>query len=254
MSYTHPQVELESSALLEKLSRYEGRKPDDISLHRISTQAKKLMPVDPSGAHTVLGAIAALKKDKKGVHEHHKIAIQNSKESTTAIFNYAISLGIIREYKNAHEQSLLAFNQAREDLNLLAHAIDYAIMGGLVHKGNECVSIWKKQITDENKKDFYRNLEDVSLLASKLGLTDSDITASVKILHNVVDKANLITNRVSLGSAENNISYLVYISATAKQAVDLNEKFAEIFLKEKELNDHVKKYFTGMFISDRDDN
>lgn len=66
---------------------------NDLALRRIEREARGLMDADPVGAHTVLGAVAALQGSGTDVRSHYRIALQHPGHSVDTCHNYSVPHG-----------------------------------------------------------------------------------------------------------------------------------------------------------------
>lgn len=103
-----PNSKTKFNELIEGLNALAWASPvDAFSLRRIERDAEALKVVDPSGAFTVLGAVACLRKDFEAMKFFHTRAIELNGGSA-ALFQFATSLskaGLFSEALNVSEEA-----------------------------------------------------------------------------------------------------------------------------------------------------
>lgn len=144
--------------MFERLAAVEGPEPSEFAIRRIEDDAEKLLPEDPLGGHTVLGAVAALRRDRDAVDEHHGFVVDEA-PSPTNWYNYGTSLALLENDERALEVVAGALEHYPGDLDLLDLAIGSSQRLGCFTRALELCERWRVVAgRDHNQTAYMRVL------------------------------------------------------------------------------------------------
>ncbi len=109
---------------------------DELEVQRIASEARQLMPADPMGAHSVLGAVAGLRNDRDGVDRHFGIATTvGARVEVWA--NYSTALGLLDEHDSALAVARRGLDRHPDSVMLIERAIEASLASGDFTAGGE---------------------------------------------------------------------------------------------------------------------
>lgn len=107
---------------------------NSITMQAIEYDAHGLITADPSGAHSVLGALAALRGRDEEVRVHYRIALEMAGGSAATYLNFSIALLQVGDSSKAYRMALEAEERARERKSVLPHLVMTAFESGNFRK------------------------------------------------------------------------------------------------------------------------
>ena len=103
---------------------------NSITMQAIEHDAHGLITADPSGAHSVLGALAALRGRDEDVRVYYRIALEMSGGSAVPYLNFSIALLQVGDSSEAYRMALEAEERTREDKSVFPHLVMTAFESG----------------------------------------------------------------------------------------------------------------------------
>lgn len=130
--------------LIDRINELAGTpRLDEFALRRVERDAEKLLAADEMNARIVLGAAACLRRDWRGMHAHHRRAIEQG-GGGLACYQYAVSLtraGLLADALSLAEQGIAETPSYRP---LLESAIGLALNLGFKEKARVFLEKWRK--------------------------------------------------------------------------------------------------------------
>lgn len=201
---------------------------DELEIGRIHREASALIQADAAGAHTVLGAVAALRGDADKARQHHEIAL-NLNDSVTCWTNYAISLSTLEEHEDALNIACDALKRYPDRLDLLDQAIRSAVESAHFAKAQELCQTRNALAPDHP----YPLSATVGLLAAavKGGVFGEPAVKELMDLVNAIERDATVRPWSSEirapGGTSRPFLYERSVRAPAALAAELNERLAE---------------------------
>ena len=129
MAHSSPLPASKASALLKRLGQLalDGVEATELETRQIERDATALLRSDAKAAHSILGGLAAQQGDADRSRHHHRIAVGLAGSDSTAVWNYAVSLCLLHQHKEALNVLQKALEQSPTELPLLDHAIEQAL-------------------------------------------------------------------------------------------------------------------------------
>ena len=239
--------QIESIALMDE--------EDDLALRRIEREARGLMDADPVGAHTVLGAVAALQGSGTGVRSHYRIALQHSGHSVDTCHNYSVSLMVLGEMNEAFEAAGEAFRRAPDDGRVLHHLISVAIGSARFREARDLCDRWNA-LFPESPSPYESPVSALADAIERGAFREKSVWEVLQIVHEIQSAANLVLLKAVVLTDDNDPDSFLYdicIPAPPSRAADLNEELADRLADRPELMADPGTKFVPMFIGTRVD-
>ena len=141
---------------------------NSITMQAINEDARALVTADSPGAHSILGASAALYGRDEEVRVHYRIALEHAGRSAVPYLNYSIALLQVGDSVKAYRMALEAAKRAPDSDAVLPHLIMSAFESGhfreslahcerwrTSHPENEPVALWSG--ADHHRRDRARH-------------------------------------------------------------------------------------------------
>ncbi len=256
MTYHVPARATKASELVEQINsiRY-ADEVDDLALRRIDRDAQKLMTADPEGAHTVLGAVAALQGRVDDVRRHHRIALQQSGHSAQASRNYSVSLMDLGEMIEAFEAAREAFQRAPDDGDALRRLILAALRSAHSREARDHCDRWNT-LFPGNPSPHEPSAKALAGAVERDVLREESVREVMDIAYDVQRAENVfpVDTVVPVGGGEPD-SFLckLRIPLPPTRAADLNERLADRVTSRPDLMADPGTKFVPMFIGTRID-
>ena len=218
----------QSELIGQLIALVEADEIPEFNLLRLEQEAKKLMRIDATGAHTVLGAIASLRDDAAGVRKHYEIALQQSGHLPDVWHNYAVSLMHAGKTIEAYEAAQSAFESMPDDLVALRNLMEAAFESAHFHEALELCKRWNRLSPDRPAPD----MPEARMLAGALerGLFLEEHARDVlRVVHETRSAARVRQNSRAVfedHTEPGNFLYKIYIGISPEKAVELNERAA----------------------------
>ena len=103
---------------------------NSITMQAINEDARALVTADSPGAHSILGASAALYGRDEEVRVHYRIALEHAGRSAVPYLNYSIALLQVGDSVKAYRMALEAAKRAPDSDAVLPHLIMSAFESG----------------------------------------------------------------------------------------------------------------------------
>ena len=226
---------------------------DEWGIRRLEREARALMNADPVAAHTVLGGIASLEGDVARVDEHHRIALQLSGNSVEALRNGAASLNRIGKMDEAFEAILQAHERIPDDPYTLHAAISMAVKSAQFQNGRDLYRRWNELCPDQPMAEE-AHMNKAAEAVDNGVFSEEGAQKVVRLAHQVRRTANVRTaggGVLALHGESDSFLFEIRVRTSSKQAVDLNEEFADRIVTDDELMTDPGLKFTLIFIGTR---
>ena len=239
-----------ANELIDALTRLdESERFDELTVGRLSRDARALMKADAAGAHTVLGGIAGIEGDADKVHEHYKIALELSGRATWTLGNYATALGKAGEFDEAFKTIVEAHARTPDDLEILRLAISIAVQGGQFRESRSLYERWNKLqpnrwINDEAPMTLAADAIDRDAFTENAAQKVIKIAQQVRLAAKVRQTGSSIH---SVHGEPDRFSFMMYVDTSTRHAVDLNTDFAERIVSDDALMTDPGLKFVPMF-------
>lgn len=223
-----PQPETITDDILSELGAFKNRsKANAFSLNKYRREAEKLKDIDPSGYHTILGAIACLETDVINMHKHHQNAILLSGNGISEVFNYIASLDVSCLWKEAYELSIKAYNEDKSDISRLKHVFDFG--RGLLryHDLQLYLQNWNKLKPDEEyfAAELINRVVD---FMNERSLTDNDFAEYSTAINGHLHKTGVIITTVGTALINDKIYIDYKVDDDNADIIRLNQGIKEI--------------------------
>ncbi len=136
--------------IFERIGRFlRGGEISDFLLRRIETDAERLKAIDPPGAYSALGVIAALRGEEKQTRRWHQAA-QNAAggRNPDIANNYAASLRILGRVEESLEINRKAAAQNPGSAEALGRYISGCYVTGRFRRGQKALAMAKRPLSD----------------------------------------------------------------------------------------------------------
>ena len=226
---------------------------DEWRIRRLDREARALMNADPVAAHTVLGGIASLKGDVTRVDEHHRIALQLSGNSVEALQNGAVSLSRVGKMDEAFAAILQAHERIPDDPYTLHAAISMAVQSAHFEKSRDLYRRWNKLCPDQPMAEE-AHMNKAAEAVDNGVFSEEGAQKVVRLAHQVRRTTNVRTaggGVLALHGESDSFLFEIRVRTWSKQAVDLNEEFADRVVTDDELMTDPGLKFTLIFIGTR---
>lgn len=251
-----PSLATKGAELIDRLNVIAlGAEVDDLALRRIRQEAQRLTGADPVGAHTTLGAIAALECRADDVRKHFRVALQQSGHSASVSRNYSCCLLNLGRTAEALEFAKQASERAPDDLAVLEHLITAALEAGCFLEARTL----RKRLGKLSPK---RSLPDESVEQMLIDAVDrgafreESIQEVLRTVHEILaDTGIRRASRSARVYATDPDSFLfeILVFASPERAADLNGMLADRIADRPELMADPGIRFVPMFIGVRTD-
>ena len=252
MAYANAMKETRMNELIGALNHVleTGDCLGEMEERRLEKDARKLMEADVSGAHTILGALAAARGDLENVHRYHRIAIQQPGGSSLFKLHYVTSLTAVGDLVGASDEAEEIGKQSPQDEYVLSQVI-WNCLWGL--KWPQAIEWHKMRRKLDPKKIWPQEhlLDAVNLALERKQVHEEALRQLMETAWNVRRKSqHCITKEHDLqwGREDGGFFYRLRLWATPEQAVEMNEQFAEQIPDSAE--DHAST-FVFMFVGSK---
>ena len=256
MAYHLPVRATKASEFVEQINSITcADEADDLALLRIEREAQKLMAADPEGAHTVLGAVAALQGRGDDVRRHHRIALQQSGHSAQACRNYSVSLMELGEMIEAFEAAREAFRRAPDDGDVLRHLILVSLESAHFREARDHCDRWNT-LFPGNPSPHEPSAKALAGAVEREVFREESVREVLNIAYDVqrVEKVVLVDTAVLVdGSEPDSFLCKLRIPLSPARAADLNERLADRITDRPDLMTDPGTKFVPMFIGTRID-
>lgn len=207
----------------------------EFALERISLDANGLMLVDPAGAHTVLGGVAALRGDLESCQRHHRAAL-NVERGFAHQFNYAISLSHLEQNAESLEVACDALRVYPDSPELINHAIMAAVDSGNFTSAKNLCDRWDALSPEQTNPLASRARELAAAVDAKL-FSERGVSEVLRILSDVqrADRVRTSNTAVSSDDVAGSFLYDRFVHATPVMASGLNERVADLIVDRPDL-------------------
>ena len=134
--------------LFEKLALLSAT--DDFQLRSVAADARKMMHVHPGGAHSVLGAVAALRTNRDDSIHHHEISVK-LEDSVLLWLNYCTSLTHLDEPTKRLEVATQAIARHPDSQELLNVAIVSALQAAELAVARKLCDAWAERYRSDHE-------------------------------------------------------------------------------------------------------
>ena len=253
MAYTAV-AESKTAHLIDQLGRIVAAdSTDDLAIRRVEREAKALMSTEPASAHTVLGGIAALRRDLDEVQRHHRIALDVRKSGIT-YFNFAVSLSLLGEMRGALEAAKSGLEAEPDDPRWLRHAIKLSMEAAHFSEARQLGGRWARLMPNEPHVET-RNAMLVATAIDE-GVFSEEKAQQVVGLFGTVQRSKgylaLTGFDVSVlrpdPTEPGSFAYERPIQASPSAAAELNGQYADRLLEAEDLLEDPGLRFVPMFI------
>jgi len=238
--------------MFERLAAVEGPEPSEFAIRRIEDDAKKLLHKDPLGANTVLGAIAALRRDQDAVDRQHGLVV-DADPSPTNWYNYGTSLALLENDERGLEVAAGALEHYPGDLDLLDLAIGSSQRLGCFTRALEFCERWRV-VAGRNHAQVAYTRELCGAMDRGL-FTEKGARRLVSLGHEVQRDSLIRRTRVAQFLRDEASFLLCWdVYADLDRAAALNERLADRMANNEALMSDPGLAFTIMFVGrDEDD-
>ena len=247
MSYL-PASRTKAADLIDRLMAMDT--PTEITLHGLERDAEAVMDVDPAVAHSVLGGVASLRWDAKGVREHFRIALQHANTFVTH-HNHSIALALVDEWRESCDAADTAHEMAPDNIVVLDHAIEAAVAVGRLRLARAyCDRLNALRPTEAPHAA-------TSLLGALIAALDMGIFGESNV-RRVLEVANSVQRAKGVRGArtpakldqDERHSFLFrrFVSAAPEEAAALNAELAEQIVSQHDLRENPGLRFVPLFI------
>ena len=199
---------------------------NEIALRRLEDEARTLVRTDASGAHAVLGAVAAIRGDVGEVVRHHELSIKLDNDVPNWLY-YCTSLGVVddpAELLNVAKRASSTYPDVPEFLDL---RIVSSLETAAFHEARALCSEWT---------DRYGRFHDLASMAGTLAdATDANCFSAKgarevlelgrEVLHN---KGVRVTEHGTVLQPDDDaFLWSRQVLASPESAAELNEEFAD---------------------------
>ena len=256
MSHHVPAPVAKASGLIEQIGSIAlTDEEDDLTLRRIEREARGLMDVDLVGAHTVLGAVAALRGRVADVRSHYRIALQHSGRSVDTCHNYSVSLMGLGEMNEAFKVAGEAFRRAPDNGRVLHHLISVAIGSARFREARDLCDRWNA-LFPESPSPYEPPVKALAGAIERGAFREESVREVLHIAHEIQSAANVILRQTAVladGNDPDSFLYDICIPASPTRTADLNEELADRLADRPELMADPGTKFAPMFIGTRVD-
>ena len=230
-----------------------SRRMNSITMQAIEHDAHALIPADASGAHSALGALAALRGKVEEVHAHYRTALETAGRSAILPLNFSIALLQAGDSGMAYEMALEADRRTGEGSSVLPHLIMTALESGEFREALEHCERW-------------RTFNPKTLLAH-CGLAQTFANAfehgnlSEQAAANALITANRLRGAAGVRPAATSLyqdmrqpgefRYRVDVHATRRHAQDLSATVANRIAREREPSDSSQNTLQVIFVANQ---
>ena len=254
MSHASPSSARDAHELTETLTTLgDGEELNEWAIQKLARDARGLMKEDPVGAHIVLGGIAALRGQVAQVHRHNEIALQLSGDSLQALRNCATSLSRVGEMDEAFEVTLKVLERAPADLPTLRAALMVAVQSAHFRKGCDLYYRWNELCPDQPMGDE-ASVNRAAEAIDNHAFSEEAAQRVIRLAHEVRRSANVRTagaGILALHGEGDSFLFEVKVRGTTRDAVELNEEFADRIATDEELMTDPGGKFVLVFIGTR---
>ena len=243
-----PDAALKTNDLIERLGVVAAAPAlDELELRRIARQAQALMKVDPAGAHTLLGGVAAQRGDAVGTRRHHDIALDLD-AGPAARCNYVTSLSHLGSHQEALKVADAGLSAYPDDADLLDGAITAAVESANFVVAHDLVNRYQRLFPDQRhpKATMTRKLAD----AVESGLFRESNVRSVLDMAGSIQRGTGIrlghSSITAIPFEPDYFSYRRYVFAAPESVSKLNWAFADQIADQPDLmEDPGLKFLVG---------
>ena len=244
-----------SHALIERLATVAAASAfDEFELERLHRDATALLKADAAGAHTVLGAVAALRGDAGKAHRHHEIAL-NLDDSVACWLNYTSSLSGLGEHAEALRVTLDGLKRYPGQLDLLDRAIRAAVASADLLKAEELCDAYDAAPSDEPHP--LAVIVDHLADATRGGaFGEPAVRELLDVVYSIEREAGLRASSWEIrcpGGATRSFLYERSLFASPASAAELNERLAERIAGHPSLMNDPGLEFVAVFTGAGDD-
>ena len=219
---------------------------NEIALRRLEDEAQKLVRADASGAHAVLGAVAAIRGDGDEVARHHELSIKLDCDVPNWLY-YCTSLGIVDdpvELLNVAERASSMYPDVQEFL-------DFRIVSSL-----ETAAFHEAQALCSDWADRYGRRHNVARAAGTLASATDANWFSAKGARKVLElgrdvlrnKGVRVTEHGTVSQPDDDaFLWSRQVLAPPESAAELNEEFADRIAARDDLLEDPGFRFVVMF-------
>ena len=225
---------------------------NEVMLRGLEQDARRVMPADVVGAHTVLGGVASLRWDLDGIHHHFRIALQHMDTATTHN-NYAVALSNVEELPSAYEAVTTAYARVPDDEFLLEHAIRLSIHAGRFAEGRRLCERWNALVPDAPNR-FTHDLDRLARAVAADLFSESKVRRLLGIMSELQrdDRVRTVAS-ATWEDAQEPGSFLheQFVDATTVKAGRLNATFVDQVASHADLMEDPGLRFVPVFIGAR---
>ncbi|MYE22671.1 MAG: hypothetical protein F4Y01_01805 [Gammaproteobacteria bacterium] len=199
---------------------------DELSLRRVENKARKLIGVLPSGGHSVLGAVSAIRGDRERSIHHHEISVRLGADVAWWL-SYCTSLAVLDDAPKRLEVARRAIAQHADVNELLDIAIGAALESAAFGDARTLCDQWAKL----NR----RRHSAASVIGKLLHATENGLF-SVTGVRGVLEVAREVGRAKGIQKTEqgriseppgNALLWTFQVTASPSAAAELNEELAD---------------------------
>ena len=227
-----------------------GTELSEFELRRIERDARALMRKDAGFAHTVLGAVAALRGNSEEARQHHDIALKRSGWSATAYQNYSVSLTLLGELTEAFKLEIEAYQRYPGDKELLRQVVGTALESTHFREGLELCAQWNESVPG-HPLPYEPLLKTLTTAVERQAFDEELIREVLEIARGVLRESHVRTlSGAILADHTDSDSFLyeIHIAASPKMAAELNLSFADRIVAREDLMVNPGMKFVPVFI------
>ena len=207
------------------------------------------MHVDASGAHTILGGIASLRRDVKGVHDHFRVALQH-RDVVSVNYNYSVALSYVEERRAAFEVAVAALEKSPDDKFLLERAILTALESGHFTDGFRLCSRWNLLVPEDEHALTHR-AQALATAVQEQAFSEGAVQQVLIVLCSVLRDENVRGLRsVIFDDPQEPHSFLYeqHVELSCEHAAKLNAKFVDALVTHPDLLKDPGRSFVIMLV------
>ena len=259
MTY-RPATKSKANDLVEQLGGIAASDaPSEFAIRRVQRAADDLMHTDPTGAHTVLGGVAALRSDLSGVRRHHRIALDLEKSVVTH-FNHSVSLALLGEAAGAFAAVSRALSLEPDQIWLLNYAVGAAMEAGRFREALDYCKRLGHLLPEEPSHPTSRPAQLALAALDEEAFTEGavlevvDLVGSIQRGRGIRGMPKVSTAVVQPDPLElHSFLYKRIVMAASASAVELNKELADQMIDRPDLMSDPGIRFMPMFIGAQHD-
>jgi tetratricopeptide (TPR) repeat protein len=212
--------------LLDEINSLSARDRDnEVLLKKLELECRKLLRTQDSAyGNTLLGALAAVRRDESQTRAFHDKALAADTSNPDTLRNYSVSLYKLGVLDDAIDMASRAWEMDKTREDNLSLLVEVTCASGRMRDAAQCLR--EAELTPDSD---IADIQDAASLLAERGISDATAGAIARAAFAVVPPFSLesVGNRVAADDETKWVDFALKINGSAEEVMELNMTFAE---------------------------